>query len=238
MEKEQIKQAFFKVKQDINSVQSEMIEIKKVLSELYDSLNLIKYGNIVPTDRQTNRQIPQYLTPTIRQISPTHPIIPTDTPTVTQEVKGLKSQILSTSIRNEGVPTDRQTNRQTNQQTQNTINSTIESNILEASEILNSLDRIKKEIRFKFKQLTSQEMVVFSTIYQLEEKDPQNTTYNQIASILHLSETSIRDYVFKMIKKGIPIKKTKINNRKVILSISNEIKKIATLSTILQLREL
>ena len=55
MEKEQIKQAFFKVKQDINSVQSEMIEIKKVLSELYDSLNLIKYGNIVPTDRQTNR---------------------------------------------------------------------------------------------------------------------------------------------------------------------------------------
>jgi len=238
MEKEQIKQAFFKVKQDINSVQSEMIEIKKVLSELYDSLNLIKYGNIVPTDRQTNRQIPQYLTPTIRQISPTHPIIPTDTPTVPQEVKGLKSQILSTSIRNEGVPTDRQTNRQTNQQTQNTINSTIESNILEASEILNSLDRIKKEIRFKFKQLTSQEMVVFSTIYQLEEKDPQNTTYNQIASILHLSETSIRDYVFKMIKKGIPIKKTKINNRKVILSISNEIKKIATLSTILQLREL
>ncbi len=247
MEKDQIKFAFLKVKQDIQSLQSEaseiksnITEIKKILSELYDSLNLIKYGNIVPTDRQTHQQ----LIPTIQQMNPTHPIIPTDTPTVPWEVKGLKSPNLSTSIGNEGVPTDRQTNRQTNQQIQNISNSsiltrsTIESNILEASEILNSLDRIKKEIRFKFKQLTSQEMVVFSTIYQLEEKNPQNTTYNQVASILHLSETSIRDYVFKIIKKGIPLKKTKINNRKVILSISSELKKIATLSTILQLREL
>ncbi len=81
-------------------------------------------------------------------------------------------------------------------------------------------------------------MLVFSIIYQLEEKDPKNATYNHLSSLLNLNETSIRDYVFKMIKKGIPIKKTKLSNRKIILSVSNELKKIASLSTIIQLREL
>ncbi len=240
MENDQIKFAFAKVKQDIlylqsevSQIKSDISEIKKILFELYNSLNIIKYEKNVPTDRQT-----------FQQTNPTHSVIPTDNPTVPQELKGLKSPNLSISIGNEGVPTDRQTDRQTDQQTQKSLISplqtisSVESNILEASEILNSLDRLKREIRLKFKQLTSQEMIVFSTIYQLEEKDPQNTTYNQIASILHLSESSIRDYVLKMIKKGIPIKKHKINNRKVVLFISNELKKIATLSTILQLREL
>jgi predicted transcriptional regulator len=81
-------------------------------------------------------------------------------------------------------------------------------------------------------------MAVFSTIYQLEEQDSSKTTYKQIANNLHLSESSIRDYVQRMINKGIPIKKQKINNRKVILSIPNTLKKIATLSTIIQLRDL
>ncbi|MFA5856635.1 MAG: hypothetical protein WC867_04705 [Candidatus Pacearchaeota archaeon] len=145
--------------------------------------------------------------------------------------------------------------QQSNQQTDNTPNSetfkaykpnltnnnenpSIETNIKEASLILDSLDRLKKEIRHKFKQITSQEMVVFSTIYQLEEREPNKTTYKEIASILRLSESSIRDYVLKMIKKGIPIRKEKVNNRLVILSISPDLKKVATLSTIIQLREL
>ena len=245
-----IKTAFSRVKHDISSLENELLllkrelsEIKSMLASFHDLLNnkiIHNVHEISSTDRQTDQQ-------TIQHIIPTHSDIPTDTPTVPQEVKGLKYPNLSFSSGNEGVPTDRQTNRQTDQQTQkspflsqnNTNNPTpIESNILEASEILNSLDRLKKEIRLKFKQLTSQEMLVFSTIYQLEEKDPQNTTYPYIANLLKLSESSIRDYVLKMIKKGIPIKKQKINNRNVLLSISSELRKIATLSTILQLREL
>jgi DNA-directed RNA polymerase sigma subunit (sigma70/sigma32) len=153
-------------------------------------------------------------------------------------------------MRNEGVPTDRQTNQQTNRQTENTrflpdlsikskdFDSSIESSILEAETALNSINSLKKDIKNSFKSLTQQEMVVFSTIYQLEEKDPQNTTYESIASKLNLSESSIRDYTLKLIKKGIPIKKIKVNNRKILLSISNELKKLTSLSTILQLREL
>ncbi len=118
----------------------------------------------------------------------------------------------------------RQTDRQTDRQT--------------ASEILDSLDKLKKEIRFKFKRITPQEMSVFSTIYQLEEQNPDHTNYKKISKTLKLSESSIRDYVQRMIHKGIPIKKKKIANKKVILSISPELKRIATLSTIIQLREL
>ena len=250
MEKEQIRLAFSKVKQDMYNLESELLllkneltEIKELLSSLHNELNtqiLSKispdYAYFTPTDRQTQGHL-----------SPTLNSYPTDTPTVPLEVKGLKDPYFDSSIGNEGVPTDRQTSRQTDQQTENKLffpyseasNSTsIETNIQEASEILNSLDRLKKEIRLKFKHLTSQEMLVFSTIYQLEENDPQNNTYNHIAFILHLSESSIRDYVQKMIKKGIPIKKNKINNRKILLFISSDLKKIATLPTIIKLREL
>jgi len=149
------------------------------------------------------------------------------------------------STGNEGVSTDRQTDRQTDNSTQKigeipqkTQELNIEQNIQKASDILGSLDQLKKEIRLKFKLITPQEMSVFSTIYQLEEQKQQPTTYQEIAQKLGLSQSSIRDYTQRMINKGIPIKKQKIGNKKIVLSISKELKKIATLNTILQLREL
>jgi len=113
----------------------------------------------------------------------------------------------------------------------------IKQQISEASEILDSLDNIKKEIRRKFKKITKQEMLVFSTIYTLEEQNPE-VDYNKIALKLGLSQSSIRDYVQRMINKGIPIEKNKLNNKKIILNISPELKKIASLNTIIKLREI
>jgi len=113
----------------------------------------------------------------------------------------------------------------------------IQQQIQEASEILDSLDTLKKEIRRKFKKITKQEMLVFSTIYELEEQY-REVDYNKIALKLGLSQSSIRDYVQKMINKGIPITKEKLNNKKILLHISPELKKIASLSTIVSLREI
>ena len=103
-------------------------------------------------------------------------------------------------------------------------------------EILDSLDNVKKEIRRKFKRLTEQEFLVFSTIYQLENTVEVN--YRILSEKLGLSESSIRDYVGRLIKKGISLEKTKLNNKNIRLSISEDLKKITTLSTILQLRDL
>ena len=80
-------------------------------------------------------------------------------------------------------------------------------------------------------------MAVFSAIYQLEEEG-LTVDYSILSTKLSLSESSIRDYIQRTIRKGLPIQKTKENNKKVILSISNDLKKIASLQTILQLREI
>jgi len=85
--------------------------------------------------------------------------------------------------------------------------------------------------------LTDHEMLVFSTIYLLEEENLQ-PDYRKIAEKLSLTESSIRDYVIKLINKGIPIQKEKQNNKKILLKISPELKKITPLSSIITLREL
>jgi Mn-dependent DtxR family transcriptional regulator len=103
--------------------------------------------------------------------------------------------------------------------------------------MLNSLDSIKKELRHQFKQLTSQEMAVFSCIYDLESQG-FIVDYSLISQKMSLSESSIRDYIQKIIKKGIPIVKTKENNKKILLKIDENLKKIASLQTLLTLREI
>jgi len=135
-----------------------------------------------------------------------------------------KSPISNISTGNEGVSTDKQTNRQTDR------------HIQKFAQVIENLDEIKSELRIKFKKLTPQEMLIFSTIYQFEEQG-FTVDYPSLSEKLNLSESSIRDYVQRLIKKGIPIEKTKHDNKKITLSIPLELKKMASLDTILQLRE-
>ena len=157
-----------------------------------------------------------------------------------EEIKQIKTNFRhESSTGNEGVPADRQTVRQTDQQT----DFSRENQLDKASELLSSLDSIKKEVRLKFKRLTEQELLVFSAIYQLEEEKKASNEdyaidYTLLSERLTLTESSIRDYIARLIKKGIPVEKTKINNKKVSLTISDSLKKIASLTTILHLREL
>ncbi len=226
MNKEKIKKSFMKVKKDMDFLSNEISQIKLEIHEIKQLLQA--FHN-------------KFNTSTLRQINPTHSATSTHNTTVPQEIQGLRTPNLGVSIGNQGASTDRQTDTSTDNSThiytKNQEKTDIETNIQQASEILDSLDTLKKEIRFKFKRITQQEMAVFSTIYQLEEQNIE-PDYKKIALKLKLSESSIRDYTQRMIKKGIPIKKHKINNKKLILSISPELKKIASLSTIIQLREL
>jgi len=206
-----IKEAFAKVKQEIISIKQDIEEIKRTLKTIQQTNR--------PTD---NQQIPG---PTTQ--NSTLQKIPTDNLGLYNPI----SQYINTSTGNGGVPTDKQTNRQTTQHIDKI------AQIENLSQVLSSLDSIKKEIRSTFKHLTNQEMTVFSTIYQLEEEG-FIVDYPLLSQKLALSESSIRDYVLKIIKKGIPILKTKQNNKKIVLSISPELRKIASLQTILSLREL
>ena len=227
-----IRDAFSKVKEDINFLNNELLNIKTTMNDLHDIINnlTIKLDNPASTNRQT-----------VRQVNTTNNVSSTHNTTVPQEVGGLRTLNILSSIGNQGVSTDRQTDRQTDNSTHISLvntNKTIDSNIQEATEILDSLDSLKKEIRLKFKHLTTQEMLVFSTIYQLEEQGNREITYKLLSKTLKLSESSIRDYVQRMINKGISIHKEKVNNKKLLLTISPNLKKIASLPTIIQLREL
>jgi len=218
-----IQNAFQKVKIEIEILKKEMFDLKKEIGKTRDQMG----------------EICEILLKRAQKSSPTHMFenktTSADTSanlTANLPFKSLKDQNKPFSIGNEGVSTDRQTLRQTDRH-----NFFAKNSIETASEIINSLDNIKKEIRLKFKQLTNQEFLVFSTIYQLDE-ELGSSNYKILSKQLNLTESSIRDYITRIIKKGIPIEKTRINNKTINLKISYNFKKIASLSTILQLRGL
>ncbi len=221
-----IKQAFLKVKQDILELKQEI----KLLKEKIEQLSQL-------TQHSTTTKIS-----TIPTQIPTQPPIPTDNqtqiPAKHPDFAPKLSQNTQFSTGNKGVPTDRQTDKQTDRQKENTQQKDEITDFERVKRILDSLDSIKKEIRLKFKRLTPQEMKVFSTLYSFEDQGIEEITYKLLADHLKLSESSIRDYVNKLINKGIPILKTRLNNKKIILKIEEDLKNIASLSTIIRLREL
>ncbi len=255
-QKDGVKEAFAKVKNDIftlgneiSDLKGDIISLKSQLTILNETLNLIKIDLMDLKNKPRDPKIPSYSPtdiPTQVLNKPSITAIPSNTPTVPVEIGGLKYPNFNSSSGNEGVPTDRQTNQQTDNYGRFSVDEApaspfirpLKEQIHDASKILDSLDSLKKEIRLKFKQMTSQEMLVFSTIYQLEEQFPEGLEYRQIATRLKLSESSIRDYTQKLIAKGIPVDKIKLNNKKILLKISSKLKSIAPLETIMRLREL
>jgi len=247
MDEEKIKSAFSKVKDDIFTLGKEIGNLKLLIADMKNELKILtkafkdsqttSKSEKIPQNIPTHTPTHQKEIPTNQQIIPTHNRIPTDK--LLSQV--LKRQNLGISTGNRGVPTDRQTNQQTDTHTIQHITTqekTGEIDHLEkAAEILNSLDALKKDIRIKFKRLTEKEMQVFSLLYSLEQQG-EIVDYPLLSSKLNLSESSIRDYIGRIIKKGIPIIKEKINNKKILLHISPDLKKIASLDTILKLREI
>jgi len=222
-----IKEAFQRVKQDMDFLAISLEETNKEMFNLYDEINKI------------NEKIDKILKNQQNSYSTHKPLIQTDptySSTHNYHFKPLNSQILPISIGNGGVSTDRQTDTSTDKYTQNDSKNT-ENTVENALEILNSLDNVRRDIRLKFKRLTNQELLVFSTIYQLDE-ELGYSDYNILSQRLNLTESSIRDYIGRLIKKGIPIEKVKINNKNIQLRISENLKKIVSLPTILQLRDL
>lgn len=260
MNEEKIKEAFQKAKQDIIILSSQLDLLKQEILQLKQQIFPQTIQQTInpthfPTEKTSNyseipAQNPQK--PTIQHKKPTLDVPPTHIPAQNTPFKALKSQNLIISTGNNGVPTDRQTNQQTDNSTGNEGVKVRLSQILpvqlnkqenrikhieKVTEFLSSLDDIKKDLRQRVKHLTNQEMSVYASIYQLEEEGFL-IDYPLLAQKLSLTESSIRDYIQRIIKKGLPLQKTKENNKKIILSVPLELKKIAPIQTILQLREL
>lgn len=234
-----IKEAFDKIKQDMLSMRSEILVLREIVSDLSAKLSEV---SPVPANAGKKPAIDYPLIST-----PAHsPAVPA----VQYPLQAINNDL---SIGNRGVPADKPTDRQTDQQTgpqtgyanlnrgpiqfSNAANSQTDE-FEKAREILDSLDNIKREIRLKFKRLTPQEMQVFSTLYSLEEQNLEEITYKILSQRLNLTESSIRDYITKLVFKGIPIVKVRQNNKKITLRVSPDLQRVASLSTITKLREL
>ena len=226
MDQEKIKKAFQKVKQDMDLMKKNMDFIK---NQLFGLTKQLENSSTHPAHSSTH--------PAHSSTHPAHSSThPAHSSTHNLGFKPLKPNNLSISNGNQGASTDRQTDRQTDRHIKNQQENN-KNSFDDALKMLDSLDDVKKEIRLKFKRLTEQEFLVFSTIYQLEE-ELSHINYNILSKKLNLTESSIRDYVGRLIKKGIPIEKNKINNKNIQLKISQNLRKNAPLSAILQLRGL
>jgi hypothetical protein len=196
------------IKEAFSKVRQDISDLKASMAQIMSEIENIKRT----LDTPTNRQIPSSSTPV--------------TPTIQQKddskipLYGLKSPNNSFSSGNEGVPTNRQTNQQTDQQAHHRLAATVEA-----------IDSLKSTLKDTFLSLTKQEREVFLMLYDLEERGFA-VDYPMLAQRLNLTESSIRDYILKMIRKGVPVQKVKENNKKVFLSVSPELKRIATRNSI------
>lgn len=233
MDENKVKEAFQKAKEDIVDLKNQIISLSEEIKELKRTLQ--------QTDRQTDTQAVRQ---TLNSITQTHsPTIQTDeiAHISKESLEGLKTKNFNVSIGNDGVQTDRQTDTQTDRHMQK-FALTKETKdpltrIAKVAEVVNSLDALKKDLRKQFKQLTPQEMLVFSTIYQLTN-EKFDVDYALLSKKTNLSESSIRDYIQKLIKKGVPLEKTKENNKRINLTIPPEFKRIASLETLISLRSI
>jgi hypothetical protein len=85
-----------------------------------------------------------------------------------------------------------------------------------------NIQSLKKELESRFEALTNQEFLVFLTIYQLEEDFGRPVTYIDLSTKLTLTSGCIRGYVSSIIRKNLPVIKSKINNRTLTLTINPE----------------
>ena len=260
MDETKIREAFQKAKQDIIILSSQLDLLKQEIHRLKQHISQQSNQQTDSSIHFPTEKIPNYSEtqaqnsqkPTVQHKKPAYDTYPAHIPTQNSPFKALISPNSGISTGNNRVPADRQTDQQTDNSTGNEGVKVRLSQILpiqlnkqenrikhleKVTEFLSSLDDIKKDIRQKIKYLTNQEMSVYASIYQLEEEG-FIINYSLLAQKFSLTESSIRDYIQRIIKKGLPLQKTKENNKKVILTIPPELKKIASLQTILQLREL
>ena len=175
-----LKEAFSKIKEEINFLKKELDLLKNELNAIrsYQNLNSNKIDSIEKKAIPTHYLLGEYNKSNKPAIDLNENLL----------LNGLKAQNFIFSTGNEGVPTNKPTDKPTdniginfNNSNENSGFLNISSNFEKAHIIISSLDDVKKDIRKTFKNLTSQEMLVFSTIYTYEDQKYENINYKLIS---------------------------------------------------------
>ncbi len=209
MDEEKLKSSFEKVRKDMDFLAKQLLALKEELSDI--KTNFIPKSSTgndgVPADRQTDRQTKDIQQTDVVDNSSMSVHIPAQTPA--------------------HIPAHPQQSSTKVQQT-DTNSSTYE----DLNELVSNL---KTDLQKRFKSLTKQEFHIFSVIFTVD-KTQNAVTYRDISLKTGLTESSVRDYIQKIIRKGVPIIKEKLNNKVTLLKIPEEIRNLATLDNLLRIR--
>jgi len=225
---DEIKGAFHKVKSDFNKLEEEVVCLKEDLEKIKEILmELVKK---IPFEELNKKKeiLEKGALSTEKEFFETEIIL---NKTTKNDFRPLKDQNWGISNGNEGVQTDRQTDRQIDKQTQKRGFFTQFDN---AANAIESINDFKKNLGLLLNLLTPNEILIFSAIYQFEE-EKGFCNYKDLSRKFSLTESSIRDYVRRLILKEIPLEKEKINNKEVHLRVSPSLKKLISLKTFLSL---
>ncbi len=88
-----------------------------------------------------------------------------------------------------------------------------------------NIQELQENLPSILSRLSKQEFLTFLTIYQLEE-EISKVTYDDVGQNLKITSGCVRTYVSGLIKKGLPVLKSKYNNKVIILSIPPEIRSL------------
>ena len=198
-EKERIKNSFTKVKEDIESLKTQLNEFKSLFEDV------IKNAKLAHQKDQFSEKSPQ---------------APKEESSIGNE--GVYADIHSFIHSFDRHSTD---TKQTFDTQQNQTSNSHKPLISEKNTLSWSLSNLK-EIDSLFQTLTKQEFIVFLSIYQMEEDLNKGISYFELSQKMHLSEGCIRTYVSQMLKKVIPIEKIRVNNKLTLLTISKEFRSL------------
>jgi len=130
---------------------------------------------------------------------------------------------------------DKQTMNNLSKTMNETMNKTISKTINEQTM---NIQTFKESLDNTFKNLPRQEFLTFLTVYQLEDDLKRPINYFDISSHLKLSEGCIRTYISNLLKKKLPLTKTKVNNKLVQLQINSYFRELNLKQKLISLYEL
>lgn len=214
-----LKKAFTKVKEDISSLNDKLNRLENAINQL-----------IV----QNNKQNPLYFKENSPKTAQNTQI--RQSSSGNEGVRSINHSTVNQSFNNQShtkhsieqyipqISTNYTKKQETNQSfnNQSPINQSHTKHSLNTQSL--NIQSLKKELEERFNTLTSQEFLIFLTIYQLEEDYSRSITYNDLSNKLSLTSGCIRGYVSSLIRKNLPILKSKINNRTLTLSINPDFK--------------
>lgn len=96
--------------------------------------------------------------------------------------------------------------------------------------------KLDPALTFRFKSLSDREFSVFLAIYEIEQEIGE-AGFTELALKLNLSESAIRNVVYNLLSKQIPISKDRFFHKKVSLSIQKEFKSPKVIRELINLRQ-